>query len=98
MPRCIHEHDPGITVVEHGLRRENRNAALALDRVSVQMRIAIVHTAAFTNATRIEQHGLGQRGLASIDMRQDSNDRLLRHGSPLIASPSHAETGALIPH
>ena len=35
---------------------------------------------------------------ASIDMRQDSNDHLLRHGSPLIASPSHATTGILVPH
>ena len=69
MPRCIHEHDVGITVVEHGLRRENRDATLALDRVRIQMRIAIVHAAAFANAARIEQHGLGQRGLAGIDVR-----------------------------
>ena len=94
----IHKHDVGIAVVEHGLRREDRNAALALDRVSVQMRIAIVHAAALANATRVEQHGLGQRGLAGIDMRQDSNDCLLRHGSPLITSPSHAATGVLVPH
>ena len=98
MPRCIHEHDVGIAMVEHGLRRENRDAALALDRISVQMRIAIVHAPALANATRVEQHGLGQRGLAGIDMRQDSNDRLLRHGSPLITSPSHAATGAHAPH
>ena len=98
MPRCIHEHDVGIAMVEHGLRREDRNATLTLDRVRVQMRIAIVHAAALANATRVEQHGLGQRGLAGIDMRQDSNDRLLRHGSPLIASPSHAATGILVPH
>lgn len=91
-------HDVGIAVVEHGLRRENRDAALALDRVSVQMRIAIVHAATLANAARVEQHGLGQRGLAGIDMRQDSNDRLLRHGSPLIASPSHAATGVHAPH
>lgn len=83
----------GIAVVKHDLRREDRNAALALDRVRIQMRIAIVHAAALANATRVEQHGLGQRGLAGIDMRQDSNDRLLRHDSPLIASPSHAATG-----
>ena len=98
MPWCIHEHDVGIAMVEHGLRREDRDTALTLDRVSVQMRIAIVHAAALANATRVEQHGLGQRGLAGIDMRQDSNDRLLRHGSPLIASPSHAATGILVPH
>ena len=98
MPRCVHEHDAGTTVVEHGLRRENRDATLALDRVRVQMRIAIVHAAALANAARVKQHGLGQRGLAGIDMRQDSNDRLLRHGSPLIASPSHAATGILVPH
>ena len=98
MPRRIHEHDVGIAMVEHGLRREDRNATLTLDRVRVQMRIAIVHAAALANATRVEQHGLGQRGLAGIDMRQDSNDRLLRHGSPLIASPSHAATGILVPH
>ncbi len=98
MPRRIHEHDVGIAMVEHGLRRENRDATLALDLVSVQMRIAIVHAAALANATRVEQHGLGQRGLASIDMRQDSNDRLLRHGSPLIASPSHAATGVHASH
>ena len=85
-------------MVEHGLRRENRDATLALDRVRVQMRIAIVHAAALANATRVEQHGLGQRGLAGIDMRQDSNDRLLRHGSPLITSPSHAATGVHAPH
>ena len=95
---CIHEHDVGIAVVEHGLRREDRNAALALDRVRIQVRIAIVNAAALANAARIEQHGLGQRGLAGIDMRQDSNDRLLRHGSPLIASPSHAAKGILVPH
>ena len=98
MPRCIHEHDVGIAMVEHGLRRENRDATLALDLVRIQMRIAIVHAAALANATRVEQHGLGQRGLAGIDMRQDSNDRLLRHGSPLITSPSHATTGILVPH
>ena len=85
-------------MIEHGLRRENRNATLALNRASVQMRIAIVHAAALANATRVEQHGLGQRGLAGIDMRQDSDDRLLRHGSPLITSPSHAATGILVPH
>lgn len=62
------------------------------------MRVAIVNAATLANATRVEQHGLGQRGLAGIDMRQDSNDRLLRHGSPLIASPSHAATGTLVPH
>ena len=95
---CIHEHDVGIAVVEHGLRREDRNAALALDLVRIQMRVAIVNAAALANAARVEQHGLGQRGLAGIDMRQDSNDRLLRHGSPLIASPSHAATGILVPH
>ena len=83
----IHEHDVGITVVEHGLRRENRNATLALDLVRIQMRIAIVHAAALANTARVKQHGLGQRGLAGIDMRQDSNDRLLRHGSPLIYKP-----------
>ena len=94
----IHEHDVGITVVEHGLRRKKRDATLALDRVRVQMRIAIVHAAALANATRVEQHDLGQRGLAGIDVRQDSNDRLLRHGSPLIASPSHAATGVHAPH
>ena len=88
----------GIAMVEYGLRRENRDATLALDRVSVQMRITIVHAAALANATRVEQHGLGQRGLAGIDMRHNSNDRLLRHGSPLIASPSHAATGILVPH
>ena len=98
MPWCIHEHNVGIAMVEHGLRRENRDATLALDRVRIQMRIAIVHAAALANATRVEQHGLGQRGLAGIDMRQDSNDRLLRHGSPLITSPSHAATGVLVPH
>ena len=98
MPRRIHEHDVGIAVVEYSLRREDRNATLALDLVRIQMRIAIVHAAALANATRVEQHGLGQRGLAGIDMRQDSNDRLLRHGSPLIASPSHAATGILVPH
>ena len=98
MPRCIHEHDVGIAMVEHGLRRENRDAALALDRVRVQMRIAIVHAAALANATSVEQHGLGQRGLAGIDMRHNSNDRLFRHGSPLIASPSHAATGVHAPH
>ena len=86
MPRRIHEHDVGIAVVKHGLRREDCDTTLALDRVGVQMRIAIVHAAALANATRVEQHGLGQRGLAGIDMRQDSNDRLFRHGSPLIAS------------
>lgn len=85
-------------MVEHSLRREDRNTALALNRVRVQMRIAIVHAAALANATRVKQHGLGQRGLAGIDMRQDSNDRLLRHGSPLIASPSHTATGILVPH
>ena len=37
MPRRIHEHDVGIAMVEHGLRREDRNAALALDRVRIQM-------------------------------------------------------------
>ena len=98
MPRRIHEHDVGIAMVEHGLRRENRDATFALDLVRIQMRIAIVHAAALANATRVEQHGLGQRGLAGIDMRQDSNDRLLRHGSPLITSPSHAATGILVPH
>lgn len=67
----------GIAMVEYGLRRENRDATLALDRVSVQMRITIVHAAALANATRVEQHGLGQRGLAGIDMRHNSNDRLL---------------------
>ena len=84
MAGSIHEHDVGIAVVEHGLRRENRDAALALDLVSVQMRIAIVHAATLANAARVEQHGLGQRGLAGIDMRQDSNDRLLRHGFLLL--------------
>ena len=69
MPRRIHEHDVGIAMIEYGLRREDRNAALALDRVSVQMRIAIVHAAALADATRVEQHGFGQRGLAGIDMR-----------------------------
>lgn len=88
----------GIAMVEHGLRREDRDAALALDRVRVQMRIAIVHAAALADATRVEQHGLGQRGLAGIDMCQDSNDRLLRHGSPLITSPSHAATRAFTLH
>ena len=98
MPRRIHEHDVGIAVVEHGLRREDRDTTLALNFVRIQMRIAIVHAAALANATRVEQHGLGQRGLAGIDMRQDSNDRLLRHGSPLITSPSHAATGVHAPH
>ena len=45
MTWCIHEHDVGIAMLEHGLRRRC-NAALALDRVSVQVRIAIVHAAA----------------------------------------------------
>ena len=76
----VHKHDVGISVVEHGLRRENRDAALAFDSAGIQVRVAVVHTAALANATRVEQHGLGQRSLAGIDMRQDSNARLLRHG------------------
>ena len=98
MAGSVHEHNVGITMVEHSLRRENRDTALTLDLVRIQMRVAIVNAAALANATRVEQHGLGQRGLAGIDMRQDSNDCLLRHGSPLITSPSHAATGVLVPH
>ena len=44
----------GIAVIEHGLRREDRDTALALNRVSVQVRIAIVHAAALANAARVE--------------------------------------------
>ena len=98
MAGSVHEHNVGATMVEHSLRREDRNAALTLNLVRIQMRVAIVNAAALANAARVKQHGLGQRGLAGIDMRQDSNDRLLRHGSPLIASPSHAATGTLVPH
>ena len=98
MAGSVHEHNVGVTMVEHSLRREDRDTALTLNLVRIQMRVAIVNAAALANAARVKQHGLGQRGLAGIDMRQDSSDRLLRHGSPLIASPSHAATGTLVPH
>ena len=73
----VHEHNVGVAVVEHGLRRENCDAALALNLVRVQMRVAIVHAPALSNAAGMKQYGLGQRGLAGIDMRQNSYDRLL---------------------
>lgn len=54
MSRRIHEHDVSIAMVEHSLRREDRNTALALNLVRIQMRIAIVHAAALANAARVE--------------------------------------------
>ena len=78
----VHKHNVGVAVIEYSLRRENRDATLALNLVRVQVRVAVIHTPALANATCVEQHGLGQRGLAGIDMCQDSNDRLLRHDFP----------------
>ena len=77
MAGSVHEHNVGVAVVEHGLRREDRDAALALNLVRVKMRVAIVHAPALANAAGMKQHGLGQRGLAGIDVRQNSYDRLL---------------------
>ena len=77
MAGSVHEHNMGVAVVEHGLRREDRDAALALNLVRVKMRVAIVHAPAFTNAAGMKQHGLGQRGLTGIDMCQNSYDHLL---------------------
>ena len=82
MAGSVHEHNVGVAVVEHGLRREDRDAALTLNLVRVQMRIAIVHAPALSNAAGMKQHGLGQRGLTGIDMCQNSYDRLLRHDLP----------------
>ena len=35
MAGSVHEHDVGIAMVEHGLRREDRDATLALDLVRI---------------------------------------------------------------
>ena len=77
MPGSVHEHNAGIAVVEHSLRREDCDAALALNLIRVQMRVAVIHTPALANAARMKQHSLGERGLTGIDMCQDPNDRLL---------------------
>ena len=37
MAGSVHEHNVGVAIVEHSLRREDRDAALALNLVRVQM-------------------------------------------------------------
>ena len=83
----VHEHEVGVAPVKGGAGRENRDAALALHGVGVEVRVAAVHAAGVANGARDGEHGLRERGLARVDVRQKSHDRLSH------ASTSNDEKG-----
>ena len=72
----VHEHEVGAVPVERRAGREDRDAALALHGVGVQMRVAGVHAAGAANGARRGKHRLRERGLARVDVRQKPHDRL----------------------
>ena len=82
--RRVHERDGLPLVLELGLCGEDRDAALALHGVRVEMRAPAVNSSKRAGAARIVEHGLGERGLARVNVRQYAYD----HGCPLVSVPA----------
>ena len=82
MPRSVDEHEARITMLDHYLRREDGDAALALDCIGIQVRVAVIDASAGADLSRVEEHCLGKRGLTCIHVRQDADNCLL-HAFPL---------------
>ena len=82
MPRGVDEHEARIPALDHCLRREDGDAALALDCIGIQVRVAVIDASAGADLPRVEEHCLGKRGLTCIHMRQDADNCLL-HTFPL---------------
>lgn len=81
MPRSVDEHEARIPMLDHRLRREDGDAALALDCIGIQVRVAVIDASAGADLPRVEEHCLGKRGLTCIHMRQDADNCLL-HAFP----------------
>lgn len=75
--RSVDEHEARIPVLDHCLRREDGDAALALDCIGIQVRVAVIDASAGADLPRVEEHCLGKRGLTCIHMRQDADNCLL---------------------
>ena len=85
----VHEREANSLPVELGLRREDRDAALALHRVGVEVGAAVVHAPRGADGARGGEHGLRERGLARVHVGEKPNHRLPHpiDPHPLSSSP-----------
>ena len=73
---CVHEHEMRSRPVERRGGREDRDAALALHGVGVEVGASVVHAPGRADGPCLGEHGLRKRGLACVHMRQKPHDRL----------------------
>ena len=79
---CVNEHEVGAVFlvgarpVERRAGREDRDPAVPLHGIGVQVGAAAVHATGVANGPRGGEHGLRERGLARVDVRQEPHDRL----------------------
>ena len=81
----VEQHEAGAGIVERRLFGEDRDAALALHGVGVEVGVAVVNAALPTNGAGAVEHGLGKRGLACVNMGEKPYHGLF-HSTPLVAS------------
>ena len=65
---------------------ENRNAALPLNRVRVEKRVAVIDPAHRADGTGKGKHALGKRRLARVHVREHANGNLHAHIVPAFAA------------
>ena len=79
VPGRVKQHEVGARPVQIGLLGEDGDAALALHRIGIEMRIPLVHAPLAADGAGTVEQRLGERGLARVDVG-DKTDDGLGHG------------------
>ena len=77
VPRRVEQRQRAAGQRENGLLGKNRDAPAALLRVGVEKRIAVVDAAERADDARPVEHGLRQRRLARVHMREQTHAKAL---------------------
>ncbi len=90
MARGVEDRELHIAHAHHRRLSVDGDAARAFDRVGVEERVAMVHTAEFARGARGIQQRFGQGGLACIHMRHDSRYNPLHRSLLSVRNVRHA--------
>ena len=88
MARRVQQGDFQLAQGEHGLFGENCDAALPLQRVGIEKGVAMIDPAQPAQLAAGVEHGLGEGGLARVDMGENAHRNpffRLRHCSQLLS-------------
>ena len=83
----IEHHEMHARPVEMRLLGKDRDTALALHGIGIEMRVALVHAPLPTDGARAVEHGFRQRGLARVDVGDETDDGMGHGDSASLGKP-----------